>query len=264
MSELSQTPEPDSAPVRIVKGSKQRLVPFARDTERESAERGFADFELRLMRVGINEPKQIAVWAGALAARRVNDWADDVLDQAKDATEQAGTRCEFALEAVVNNEVRKRYGLVLQPAQENLSPSAEGLVHLSMRQQNNAINQLLNERQATVEVYKDTIRHMREEMGELRLTIRSYQARENEYREREMRLLDRESALRMREVESLATRSDREEERFDRIGDKLIEALETLGSDAVQAAVERLEPGDVKELVEKYGPLVAKVLAGAN
>lgn len=262
MGELAHVVEGDAAPIRWVKGSKQRIVPFARDASREADEEGVGHFEFRLVRVGLNEPKQIAQWSGIAASRQPNDWADDVLDQAKDHTEGAGTRCEFVLEAVIADQVRKQYRIVTQPMNENLMPSAEGLVHLAMRQQSAAVNALLTERAAVTDGYRQTIQFLKDEIERQRQTIREYQARENGYREREMKLLDRESALRLTEINSIATLNEKQDERIDRIGERVIEALETVGVDAAKTAVERLEPGDVRALLEKYGPLMAKMMGG--
>lgn len=248
--------------IMLAKGSAQRVKPFV--SRHCAAMRDPEELTITLYRVGLDSPQVCGRWNYAQIANRATEWADDVIDTVKERTEVAGQACEFSLEATrPDGQVERSYPLAAKPMSENLSPTPEGLVHLAMRQSSAMVQTMLADRSSVIETYAQTIEHLRRELDRKDDMIRGYQQREEQSRERELALLDRERKLLMAEAEEQSSSRERQDERIDRVLEKGSEVVEAMGIEAVRAAVEKVAPEHAAKLLQELGPAIAKLI-GVN
>ena len=195
-----------SGEIVLKSGSKSKVVVFLKThLERSIGADGLREVTIRLWRTATDAGReQVASWDADKCAERPGDWADEVIDLVRQRTEVAGSRCEFSLEAEAHGEVIRSYPMVAQPSTQNLSPTNEGMVHMAMRHSSMAVQTMLQDRSAASDAYLQVISAQRNEIDRLVRALERYSEREDEWRERELRLLDRERALLLRESESQA------------------------------------------------------------
>ena len=252
--------EESSSKIVFKKGTKDRLRPFV--TRHLPALRSPEELTIRLVRVMVEgPPQQIAKWDAASAMNKASDWADEVIDLIRDKTDLAGCRCEFRVEAVRDDgTVERDYGMVAQPMTENLSPTAEGIVHLMMRHTSSATTMLLQNQQTVIDSYKNLLSDKEREIGRLTSTIERYQEREEDYHRRELELMDRERAARVADLESEHESRERADDRIDRIVEKMGEVGEAGVVELARAAIEQLDPSALPDLIRDLGPHIATLL----
>ena len=242
-----------SATVVLRKGSTQRLKPFAERVQRNAGDPDGVTF--RLVQKVLDGPNRvISTWPARYVYDHRDAWMSELLDAVRDETEGVGARCEFEAEAVdPSGHVIQSYSLIAQPAGGGDSPSAEGLTSAAMAQSRELHRVLMSERGAVVEAFKDVIVHLRGENAELREEIHRLRGAEREraesYHQAHMELIKREREVLESEIMSDARRAEREDERFDSIAEKLTGGAESVAMEAVKAAINRMTPDDVRELM---------------
>lgn len=244
-------------------GSKSKVVVFLKThLERGLGADGLREVTLRLWRTGLDAGReQVACWDADKCAQRPGDWADEVIDLVRQRTEVAGSRCEFSLEASTHgDEVIRSYPLVAQPSTQNLSPTNEGMVHLAMRHSAMAVQTMLQDRTAASDAYMQVIAAQRVEIDRLVRALERYGEREDEWRERELKLLDRERALLVKESESQADSRQRADDRIDRVVEKIGDAIEGATVEAARGAMERVGPEDAAKLLREFAPIIKTII----
>lgn len=251
----------EESQIVLKSGSRSKVVTYLQTHLAKSGQQ-LDEVIIRLWRTGLDDGRQqVASWAADRCQARPGDWADEVIDLVRQRTEIAGTRSEFSLEASnAAGEVIRAYPLVAQPATVNLSPTPEGLVHLSMRHSAAMVQTVIQDRAAATESYQLVIAMLRAEIERLVNVVESYQVREDSWRDRELALLDRERALLTKEATSEADSRERTDDRLDRVVEKIGDALESGAVAMARGAAERLEPSQATNLLRELAPLVAKIV----
>lgn len=251
-----------SGEIVLKSGSKSKVVVFLKThLERSLGAEGLREVTLRLWRTGIDAGReQVACWQADQCAQRPGDWADEVIDLVRQRTEVAGSRCEFSLEAEAHDEVIRSYPMVAQPSTQNLSPTNEGMVHLAMRHSAMAVQTMLQDRTAASDAYMQVIAAQRVEIDRLVRALERYAEREDEWRERELKLLDRERALLLKESESQADSRQRADDRIDRVVEKIGDAIEGATVEAARGAMERVGPEDAAKLLREFAPIIKTII----
>lgn len=251
-----------SGEIVLKSGSKSKVVVFLKThLERSLGADGLGEVTLRLWRTGLDAGReQVACWEADKCAQRPGDWADEVIDLVRQRTEVAGSRCEFSLEAEAREEVIRSYPLVAQPSTQNLSPTNEGMVHLAMRHSAMAVQTMLQDRTAASDAYMQVIAAQRVEIDRLVRALERYAEREDEWRERELKLLDRERALLLKESESQADSRQRADDRIDRVVEKIGDAIEGATVEAARGAMERVGPEDAAKLLREFAPIIKTII----
>ena len=249
----------------VKKGSRQRMRPFV--DRAEAARLEGAPGGYRLVQVGLDKEEVLGTWDNDDVDSRREIWFDEVMEMVNEATEVEGVKTAFWLiaweRAGKAERIINKYKIVAQPAEKNMSPSPEGLVHQAMTHTNRAFTALLAERGAVTGAFREALEYYKKENERLQGVIDKYQRREDSFREQQWALLERERELVRAEASSEVRSAEISSERIERIAGKLGDAVEQVGLKMGQTAVERLSPAEIVELINNNKDLVKMFFPGS-
>lgn len=241
--------------VQLVQGAESRLAALTRRHQREEAA------TIALIKVRGEEQQILAAWTVKEVVALALEWRKEVMDLVKQGTDTDSERTLFKV--IVRGpgkpgKLLEEYSIITRCEVPNAT--SEGVVSQTLAQNQDLHQRLRDERAQVTQMYQDALKQSREEIERLNKLVSKMREREDAMFDQRLELVDRLAELRKLEAETAVRLGERDEERLERVTDKLAEVVSEVGSAVGKGMLEKMSPEDVRKFIEKHGDLAAKVM----
>lgn len=241
--------------VQLVQGAESRLAALTRRHQREEAA------TIAVIKVRGEEQQLLAAWTVREVVDLGIEWRKEVMDLVRQGTDTDSERTLFKV--IVRGpgkpgKLLEEYSIITRCEIPNAT--SEGVVAQTLAQNQDLHRMLRDERGQLQELYRDAMTRKDEEIERLHKLVTKMREREDQLFEQRLEMVDRLAELRKLEAETAVRLGERDEERLERVTDKLAEVVSEVGQAVGKGMLEKMSAEDVRKFIEKHGDLAAKVM----